>query len=192
MRLVASSYLCGRVKYFCAWNCRSSVNNCWLENAVRGRRCFPFMAKFLAYEWWRKSVQRKEMKVISTNWLTFTRLCEYFFYVNISELNNLLLNRNKKQGPVVRNLVSANRWLRGIKTYRFPRYLTLVSANHALSNRGQNALSKNWNYCTRWNKVHQLLCNQRLYIAEGGKKQLSLALSNCAGALRNGWPFRKM
>lgn len=74
-----------------------------------------------------------------------------FFYVNICDLNNLLLNRNKKQ----------------------------------------NALSKNWNYCTRWNKVHQLLCNQRLYIAPGGKQQLSLALSNCAGALRNGWPLGK-
>ena len=33
-------------------------------------------------------------------------------------------------------LVSANRWLRGIKTYRFPWYLTLVSANHASSNPG--------------------------------------------------------
>ena len=41
------------------------------------------------------------------------------------------------QRPVVRSLVSANRWLRGIKTYRFPWYLTLVSANHALSNPGQ-------------------------------------------------------
>ena len=63
------------------------------------------------------------------------------------------------QGPVVRSLVSANRWLRGIKTYRFPWYLTLdsanrwlrgiktyrfpwylmlVSANHASSNPGQD------------------------------------------------------
>ena len=41
------------------------------------------------------------------------------------------------QGSVVRSLVSANRWLRGIKTYRFPWYLTLVSANHASSNPGQ-------------------------------------------------------
>ena len=41
------------------------------------------------------------------------------------------------QGPVVRSLVSANRWLRGIKTYRFPWYLTLVSANHASSNSAQ-------------------------------------------------------
>ena len=32
--------------------------------------------------------------------------------------------------------VSTNRWLRGIKTNRFPWYLTLVSANHALSNPG--------------------------------------------------------
>ena len=40
-------------------------------------------------------------------------------------------------GPVAQRLVSANRWLRGIKTYRFPWYLTLVSANHASSNPGQ-------------------------------------------------------
>ena len=40
-------------------------------------------------------------------------------------------------GPVARSLVSANRWLRGIKMYRFPWYLTLVSANHASSNPGQ-------------------------------------------------------
>ena len=39
-------------------------------------------------------------------------------------------------GPVARSLVSANRWLRGIKMYRFPWYLTLVSANHASSNPG--------------------------------------------------------
>ena len=30
-----------------------------------------------------------------------------------------------------------NCWLRGIKTYRFPWYLRLVSTNHALSNPGQ-------------------------------------------------------
>ena len=36
-------------------------------------------------------------------------------------------------------LVSANRWLRGIKMYRFPWYLTLVSINHASSNPGQSS-----------------------------------------------------
>ena len=44
------------------------------------------------------------------------------------------------QGPVARSLVSANRWLRGIKMYRFPWYLTLVSANHASSNPGQMSM----------------------------------------------------
>ena len=44
--------------------------------------------------------------------------------------------RNNNQGPVARSLVSANRWLRGIKMYRFPWYLTLVSTNHASSNPG--------------------------------------------------------
>ena len=47
------------------------------------------------------------------------------------------MSKNGIQGPVVRSLVSANRWLRGIKTYRFPWYLTLVSDNHASSNPGQ-------------------------------------------------------
>ena len=37
-------------------------------------------------------------------------------------------------GPVARSLVSANRWLTGIKMCRFPWYLTLVSTNHASSN----------------------------------------------------------
>ena len=39
-------------------------------------------------------------------------------------------------GPVARSLVCANRWLRGVKTYRFPWCLTLVSANHASRNPG--------------------------------------------------------
>ena len=39
-------------------------------------------------------------------------------------------------GPVAQSLVSTNHWLRGIKMYRFPWYLTLVSTNHASSNPG--------------------------------------------------------
>ena len=46
----------------------------------------------------------------------------------------------RAQGPVARSLVSANRWLRGIKMYRFPWYLTLVSTNHASSNPGQASI----------------------------------------------------
>ena len=46
------------------------------------------------------------------------------------------LQKLHKLGPVARSLVSANRWLRGIKMYRFPWYLTLVSTNHASSNPG--------------------------------------------------------
>ena len=45
--------------------------------------------------------------------------------------------KRSNQGLVARSLVSANRWLRAIKTYRFPWYLTLVSTNHASSNPGQ-------------------------------------------------------
>ena len=44
--------------------------------------------------------------------------------------------RDIQLGPVVRSLVSTNPWLRAIKTYRFPWYLTVVSANHASSNPG--------------------------------------------------------
>ena len=44
-------------------------------------------------------------------------------------------------GPVARSLVSAIRWLRDIKTYRFPWYLMQVSANRASSNPGQSAIA---------------------------------------------------
>ena len=43
---------------------------------------------------------------------------------------------DKSLGLVARSLVSANRWLRGIKRYRFPWYLTLVSINRASRNPG--------------------------------------------------------
>ena len=43
---------------------------------------------------------------------------------------------NSNLEPLARSLVSPNRWLRGIKMYRFPWYLTLVSTNHASSNPG--------------------------------------------------------
>ena len=56
----------------------------------------------------------------------------------------LLPNFTQHQGLVVRSLVSANRWLRGIKTYRFPWYLTLVSANHALRNPDQLIVNINY------------------------------------------------
>ena len=44
-------------------------------------------------------------------------------------------------GPVAQKLVSVNRLLRCIKTYRFPWYLTLVSSgNYASSNAGLDYL----------------------------------------------------
>ena len=52
-------------------------------------------------------------------------------------LNHLVALKLSKLGPVARSLVSANHWLRGIKMYRFPWYLTLVSTNHATRNPGQ-------------------------------------------------------
>ena len=53
-------------------------------------------------------------------------------------------------GPVARSLVSANRWLRGIKMYRFPWYLTLVSTNHASSNPGLVALKGKLGFEALW------------------------------------------
>ena len=50
--------------------------------------------------------------------------CQDYYFTWFSD--NHALN-NIGQGLVFRSLVSANRWLRGIKTYRFPWYLTLVS-----------------------------------------------------------------
>ena len=54
------------------------------------------------------------------------------------------------QGPVAQSLVSASRWLRGIKTYRFPWYLTLVGANHASSNPGQYVTLGTRTHVTVW------------------------------------------
>ena len=58
------------------------------------------------------------------------------------------------QGPVARSLVSANRCLRGIKMYRFPWYLTLVSTNHASSNPSQEfkwvPATYCWGVTLRW------------------------------------------
>ena len=59
----------------------------------------------------------------------------------------------RKPGPVARSLFSANHWLRGIKMYRFPWYLMLVSTNHASSNpgnRGRTHMSLHVNQCLNW------------------------------------------
>ena len=57
---------------------------------------------------------------------------------NCSPLTVDVVVSRRNLGPVAQRLVSANHWLRGIKTYRFPWYLTLVGANHASSNPGQD------------------------------------------------------
>ena len=58
-------------------------------------------------------------------------------FINSHLIIILFREMYRDQGPVARSLVSTNRWLRGIKMYRFPWYLTLVSTNHASSNPGQ-------------------------------------------------------
>ena len=59
----------------------------------------------------------------------------------------LLKNLKTALGPVAQSLVNVNCWLRGIKMYRFPRYLTLVSTNHASSNPGLMATGFSINGC---------------------------------------------
>ena len=69
--------------------------------------------------------------------IEYEKLCFPFISLSFCRLLVIIIGWI---GPVVRSLVSTNRWLRGIKTYRFPWYLTLVSANHASSNPGQVSL----------------------------------------------------
>ena len=58
------------------------------------------------------------------------------------KVNCVVWHNTAFPGLVAESLVSANSWLRGIKTYRFPWYLTLVSANHASSNPGLEPVKK--------------------------------------------------
>ena len=50
-----------------------------------------------------------------------------------------ITNITLEEGPVARSLVSANRWLRGIKMYRFPWYLTLVSTTVLRATRARSS-----------------------------------------------------
>ena len=86
----------------------------------------------------------------------------------LSSKTCILLNLTtpQAQGPVVRSLGSANRWLRGIKSYRFPWYLTLVSANHDSSNprlsfKYLSLLNKGY-YCYNAPPVTQIFKNREL------------------------------
>ena len=87
-----------------------------------------------------------------------------------------------RQGPVARSLLSANRWLRGIKMYRFLWYLTLVSTNHAcfeqpgpeLQKKNYwSALFQKWlcapcNWHSTWREVstvvHETSCDERDFV----------------------------
>ena len=62
-------------------------------------------------------------------------------------------------GWVARSMVSANHWLRGIKTYRLSWHLTRVSANHASSNWALLEVNPKLTTfaCLRWGKKETLL-----------------------------------
>ena len=102
---------------------RESLMWCWL-----GNESYKNLALL-------KTKKKKNMKIRRTKSKTKNKKTCSQYTLEIT----VLWNRcgYSLQGPVVRSLVSANRWLRGIKTHRFPWYLTLVSANHASSNPGQ-------------------------------------------------------
>ena len=76
----------------------------------------------------------------SAEFLVFTRMVRGKVTIFQPKLKKKFAREKANQllGPVAQSLVSANRWLRGIRTKRFPWYLTPVSANHASSNRPQD------------------------------------------------------
>ena len=73
-------------------------------------------------------------------------------------------------GPVTRNLVSASRWLRSIKPYRFPWYLTLVSLTMLRHNPGLIGktliLSRRWlpDYGLGFNRHWSLVIRVKLWL----------------------------
>ena len=81
-------------------------------------------------------MERKERVVCLIKRYPYHHVMKWMFENNPVAARAVNLSAAKELGPVVRSLVSGNRWLRGIKTFRFPWYLTLVSANHASSNPG--------------------------------------------------------
>ena len=60
-----------------------------------------------------------------------------FLSGHVAPYNILITQQKQVQGLVARSMVSANHWLRGIKTYGLSWHLTRVSANHASSNWAQ-------------------------------------------------------
>ena len=79
----------------------------------------------------------------SSNWSFVSRLCHmwistfrplYCWSSTDYGVDWQCINKSSALGWVARSMVSANHWLRGIKTYRLSWYLTRVIANHASSN----------------------------------------------------------
>ena len=94
--------------------------------------------------------ERKNMRQWAQT-LTIKGFTRYSFAIRFQLLSGRPASPQERsvQGPVARSLVNANRWLRGIKMYRFPWYLTLVSTNHASSNPGQESCSVHIRTCAR-------------------------------------------
>ena len=91
----------------------------------------PFNEKSQELERCRRQIHKSPIQ--------FSGLCGTLFLRYLSkrftQLNDMLVAGNQQEhlGLVAGSLVSANRWLRRIRTDRFPWYLTPVSTNHASS-----------------------------------------------------------
>ena len=101
------------------------LHNCvhQFQSFPAGRTPFPFYGR------WADKYGKRE-------------LCHVSKLIVLSMRDGLLAAWGLSLGPVARSPVSATRWLKGIKTYRFPWYLTLVGVSHALSNPGHWPVSR--------------------------------------------------
>jgi len=83
-----------------------------------------------------ESVMLEMVNLLVTTWKGEHYILFFPFLIYVMYVRKIWQSKLLHLGPVVRSLVSANRWLRAIKTCKFPWYLTLVSTNHASSNPG--------------------------------------------------------
>ena len=97
---------------------------------------------FLFFAWWKCYTLYLHCKFL----IAVKHLLTVSLSLSLVILCHVILLQSREWGLawlgwVARSMVSANHWLRGIKTYRLSWYLTRVSANHASSNW---ALENNW------------------------------------------------
>ena len=122
-------------------------------------------------------------------WWSFTLTNRAIHSSKFGSVNHYPREKKKTNdlGPVARSLVSANRWLRGIKMYRFPWYLTLVSTNHASSNLGLGMTKHCRNHRIHWQKKIDFS-----YSDSGGTLENKLNDLKPLFSRKNSFAFQKM